>query len=431
MELGAVLESWAERDGPRYRRLASALADGVEHRRLRGGGRLPAERVLAARLGLSRGTVVAAYDVLAEAEVVQRRRGSGTYVRSRHRGWGAGSPEGAAAVLLRRRLTGGDDVIDLSLSVPSGTDHLPPMDVARWADALDGHGLVPAGLAELRGALARHLSTELGLPAAPDELVVTAGAQEALGLVAAVAGAHGTTLVTGCPTYPGLPGAFAHRGVSVTTVPVDAAGLDVGALGRVLEASGPAIVYVAPTGHNPTGAVMAARRRAELVEVTSRAGALVVEDLALADLVLDGADPPRPLGALARRGPQRGVAVQAALVGSAHRVGAGTRASAQPSRAGEGGPVAGGGGARPAHRHRPVGGDRSCVASSPPGDAAGVPRPTRGGAAGAAALVACLRARRRAVVVGGAAGGRRRRVRRGGGASGGAGGPGLDGVRRR
>src|SRR4051794_35671619 len=79
-DLLAVLGPWTHRPGPLYARLADALRDAINQAALDDGQRLPAERLLAARLQISRGTVVAAYAALAEQQVVSRRRGSGTTV---------------------------------------------------------------------------------------------------------------------------------------------------------------------------------------------------------------------------------------------------------------------------------------------------------------------------------------------------------------
>ncbi|MFG3054111.1 GntR family transcriptional regulator [Kitasatospora sp. NPDC048239] len=78
-----ALDGWDRGEGPRYRCLAAALADAVERGLVDPGDRLPAERLLAEALGVSRGTAVRGYEELAGAGLVERRRGAGTFVRSR------------------------------------------------------------------------------------------------------------------------------------------------------------------------------------------------------------------------------------------------------------------------------------------------------------------------------------------------------------
>src|SRR3954469_5687433 len=124
----AEVDDWAAGRGPLFRLLARAVASGIERGVLERGTRLPPERALAAALLVSRGTAVAAYDVLVGDGLVERRQGSGTYVL------GAGSlglPSGREGSALVHRLVersarpgtaasgvpGTSTLIDLSISV--------------------------------------------------------------------------------------------------------------------------------------------------------------------------------------------------------------------------------------------------------------------------------------------------------------------------
>src|SRR5687768_8723034 len=78
--LEVALAGWAGGPGPLHRQLARAIAGAVERGELERGTRLPAERTLALTAAVSRGTAVAAYDLLVADGLVERRRGSGTYV---------------------------------------------------------------------------------------------------------------------------------------------------------------------------------------------------------------------------------------------------------------------------------------------------------------------------------------------------------------
>src|SRR5205814_1733177 len=81
--LVAALGTWSDGGGPLYRRLAAALQAAVERGDLPDGARLPPERELAQRLHISRSTVVAAYACLADAQLLERRQGSGTRVHTK------------------------------------------------------------------------------------------------------------------------------------------------------------------------------------------------------------------------------------------------------------------------------------------------------------------------------------------------------------
>ncbi|PNE32271.1 hypothetical protein AF335_19865 [Streptomyces eurocidicus] len=279
-----VLDGWCDRPGPRYRRIAAALTDAVERRLITAGDRLPAERPLADALAVSRGTVVRGYEELAAAGLVGRLQGSGTYVRSpRPREEPGRVREDPAAALLRRRLAGAGEAIDLSLSVPADTSHLPSVTgVDLLADARD-HGLHPEGTLRLRTALAAHLTDRLRLPTTAGQLIVTSGTRQALRLVAEAVAGPGRTVVTGCPTSADLLAALSGRGARPLTVAADRWGLDAQAVLRAAARSPAPVVYA------ETAALPAARRET-LLHTARRTGALLVEDLARAGLVL-GPDP--------------------------------------------------------------------------------------------------------------------------------------------
>ena len=290
-----VFAGWRDRPGPRYARLAAALLEAIDQQTVPRGARVPAERTLAAVTGTSRGTVVACFDQLAEAGVLTRRQGAGTYVAGRP-SWAARPAAGTVATMLLRRVAEDRETIDLSVSAPGDLRHLPPADPDAAWQSLDGHGLDPSGLPALRAAVARHLTEHQGLPTAPDQLVVTAGAQEALWLLSRLL--PGTRVLARCPSYPGLAGVLRGTRAELVRLPADAAGEDPNAVQRAGRRPG-GIAYLMPTGHNPTGTVMPALRRQALAAIADAGRVTVVEDLTLADLVLgSGGGAPPPLAAL-------------------------------------------------------------------------------------------------------------------------------------
>ncbi|HEX8005757.1 MAG TPA: PLP-dependent aminotransferase family protein, partial [Trebonia sp.] len=277
-----VFSGWRRRPGPKYQKLAAALLEAIDNHTLRQGTRVPAERALAAAVGVSRGTVVACFDHLVAAGVLTRRQGAGSYVTGRP-SWAARPAGSSVATMLLRRVAEDREIIDLSVSAPGDLRHLPPADPNAAWHALDGHGLDPAGLPRLREQVARHLTEHQRLPTNPDQLVITNGAQEALWLLSRTLPA--ARVLTSCPTYPGLAAALSGTRIEIAAVPADAAGPDPNAVeraGRVPRG----LAYLMPTGHNPTGTVMPLVRRRAIAAIADAGRITVIEDLTLADLTL-------------------------------------------------------------------------------------------------------------------------------------------------
>ncbi len=314
-----VFGDWRRRPGPRHQKLAAALLEAIERRTLRQGTRVPAERTLAALVGVSRGTVVACFDHLVAAGVLTRRQGAGTYVAGRP-SWAARPAGSSVATMLLRRVAEDRETIDLSVSAPGDLRHLPRADpLAAW-QSLDGHGLDPAGLPALRAEIARHLTRHQRLPTEPDDLVITGGAQEALWLLARTLPA--TRMLASCPTYPGLASALAGTRAAFSAVPSDAAGTDPNAIERAGRAPG-GVAFLMPTGHNPSGAVMPLVRRQAFAAIADAGRVTVIEDLALADLVLGAAPavaPPPPPPPLPPLPPLAALSTRVIAVGSAAKV---------------------------------------------------------------------------------------------------------------
>ncbi len=305
------LGNWAAGSGPAYRRLAHAIRGRVEAGALTAGTRLPAERSLAAALGVSRTTVVAAYDLLKQEGWIESRRGSGSRV---HR-----SAARTAPARAERHDTGGFErsAILRSLVEASGSRiefmglHLPAADpyVAEalthvshdMSHSLTHHGYWPLGLPTLRKAIASHL-THAGLPSRPEEVLVTHGAQEAIALAAGLYLAPGRTVILEDPTYVGAIDVFAAAGARLVPVPVGEHGVRLDLLREAVAREAPSLLYLMPTFQNPTGVVTPESHRREIAAIAAERGIPILEDDALANLDL-GTRPPPPISSFAPSGP--------------------------------------------------------------------------------------------------------------------------------
>ncbi|HEY2277305.1 MAG TPA: PLP-dependent aminotransferase family protein [Streptosporangiaceae bacterium] len=276
--------------------LAAELRAGIRDGRLRPGTVLPASRMLADDLGVSRGVVVEAYQRLREEGLVSGRSGAGTTVLPRTvlptTGLPAVDPAGpydpAAPYdglaptdpLSLPRRWGADAEIDLSPGVPD----LSAFPRAAWlraeravlaeASAADlGYG-DPRGNEPLRAGLAGWLARTRGLRAGPEEIVVVAGVAQALALLAQTLRARGhTRIAVEDPGSRGTRDELAHWGLAPMPVTVDGDGLDVAELARTDVAA----VATTPAHQFPTGVVLSPERRRDLLDWAA-GGGLVIED---------------------------------------------------------------------------------------------------------------------------------------------------------
>jgi len=323
-----LLGDWSGGPGPLYTRLAAALKAAIERGDVPGGARLPPERPLAETLGISRTTVVLAYGRLREQGLLESRQGSGTWVPRRA---GVRSPRGHGQERGRSFLVDsvtraaaeepGDTIGFLGACLPAAAFLDEAWDAARGdvAELACGAGYSPQGLPGLRRAIGDYLGGR-GLPTAPDELLVTAGAQQAIDLLARFLVGEGDAVVLEDPTYLGAIDAFTLARARLLAVPVGPAGADVGALRRLVAEGAPSVVYLVPTFHNPTGTVLGERARREVAGLAEETGVAVVEDECLADLSF-GPDPPPPIAAFAPRAPVFTVGSMSKLFWGGLRVG--------------------------------------------------------------------------------------------------------------
>ncbi|MFD9649982.1 MocR-like pyridoxine biosynthesis transcription factor PdxR [Streptomyces mirabilis] len=268
-------------------RLRRAISDG----RLPLGSRLPATRVLAAELRVSRGVVTEAYQRLSEDGHVAGRGRNGTVVvaalveAGRSAGAGPGNEAGIGGLFT---VPPGDDIFDLIRSAPAridlspGVPDLTAFPRAAWLRAerevlgglaASGFGYGdPRGTPELRRAVAHWLARNRGIRAEPDEVIVVAGTAQALALLGQVLRADGVEEIA--VEDPGSLGVRQHlrrQGLRTPPVSVDAEGV------RVDELGSHGAVLLTPAHQFPTGVVLGGARRRALMRWAGDGG-LVVED---------------------------------------------------------------------------------------------------------------------------------------------------------
>jgi GntR family transcriptional regulator/MocR family aminotransferase len=285
--------------------LADAIRAAIMDGRLRAGTPLPATRLLAGDLGVSRGVIVEAYQRLADEGLVSARPGTGTRVLGVARpapaesgpgrampgpqgagpgaqaaGGGLAGAQGAGPLLVPAQWRERAE-IDLSPGVPdlSGFPRAAWLRAERLvleqASVADlGYG-DPRGSQALRTELAGWLARTRGLRAGPGDIIVVTGVAQALALLARVLRARGQSEIA--VEDPGSRGArddLAYWGLRPVPVPVDEHGLRVGELARGQARA----VLLTPAHQFPTGVVLAPQRRRDLLDWAAAADGLVVED---------------------------------------------------------------------------------------------------------------------------------------------------------
>ncbi|WP_235736860.1 aminotransferase-like domain-containing protein [Nocardioides alcanivorans] len=281
----------AEGAGPVSTRLVAALATDIVDGVVIEGERLPPQRALAHQLGIALGTVSKAYAELGLRGLVRGSPGRGMFVSY--------------------RAESGTGDIDLAMNMPPPmladtviTDALVESARRVDADALSSHG-PPGGRLRDKRSVANWLAAT-GLELAPEELVLTQGAQQgiAAALLAASQSGPRATVFTEEVTFPGALSYARLAGHPVWGVPIDHQGMRPELLDAALvrrgRSGGPRpVVYVTPTLHNPTGATMRGARRRAIVQVARRHDALIIED----DVYALSED--RPARALVSLAPER------------------------------------------------------------------------------------------------------------------------------
>ncbi len=276
--------------GPAYRGLAESLRVVITDGRIPSGVRMPSERQLTAELGVSRTTVTRAYAELRDHGFLASRQGSG---------WLTTLPE-ARGRRGDHLLPVGDQPlgkIDLTMGASAAGEGIMAafrQAVAQLPGYLSGAGYHPAGVPELRAAVATSFAAR-GLPTDPDQIVITPGALAAVAIAARALVMPGKRVLMESPTYPNAIATFARNSARISGVDAGQSwATGVSAAARQLR---PAVTYLIPDFHNPTGALRSDPDRRQVAAALSRAGTTAVVDESVALLNLDGQPMPAPFAA--------------------------------------------------------------------------------------------------------------------------------------
>jgi GntR family transcriptional regulator/MocR family aminotransferase len=295
------------------KRLCEQLKSAIIEGRLIAGARLPSTRAATAFFGVSRNTAAEIYARLASEGLVVTRPGSGVYVAKRI----ADVPSPATQspgfplnpVWLREDVCGAmqfwreSDVATGTGGIQPAIDFRPAIIdarlfpsaafrrvTARQLRQLERKPAAPKspqgnqGNYPLRNAIARHIAVTRAVACRAEDVLVTAGAQQAFDLLARSLVTPGETVVAvEDPGYPPMRAAFAAAGARIAPVRVDREGLVVDDI-----PSDAKVICVCPSHQFPLGMALSAERRVQLVALARKRGAVIVEDDYDGEFRLDG-----------------------------------------------------------------------------------------------------------------------------------------------
>jgi GntR family transcriptional regulator/MocR family aminotransferase len=299
-------------DIPLYQQIKTHLQQGILSGSLAPDTRLPASRQLARDLGVNRITVETAYSALEADGLIYSRVGSGTYVLhsppllvrpiddfepawplwQQNIQFGVESYGSAHSI---EQLKAHQNLGLISFAAGTSAPHMFPTDEFRKVlqSVMRRDGMAALGYGESNGygplrATIAHVLASQGLQAHPDNILITAGSQQALSLVSLLLLKPGDTILVESPTYSGALELFRAVGFSIVGIPMDKQGVQVESLEKLLQQHHPKLIYTIPNFHNPTGTCLSSSRRRELIILADRYNVPILEDDFVGDLRYDG-----------------------------------------------------------------------------------------------------------------------------------------------
>jgi GntR family transcriptional regulator / MocR family aminotransferase len=287
-------------DRPLYRQIYEAIRTAILSGEFAPGKRLAATRMLARELGVSRITVLNAYEQLFAEGYLDGKGGAGTFVaaelpesllrtetikQSKQKKTNAPlclSPFGeklaqkdigsirARTIAKFQPFQNGLTAVDkfpfeIWSRIAARVHRNPSREVLGYGD--------PQGYFPLREAIAAHLKSARGVNCAPEQVLITSGAQQALDLTARIFLSEKDSVLIEDPCYQEARSAFDAIGSKIIPVPVDAEGLNLAAARQKAK-----LIYVTPSHQYPLGVTMSLPRRLALLQWARSNDAWIIED---------------------------------------------------------------------------------------------------------------------------------------------------------
>lgn len=303
--------------GPRYQALASAIEAAVQTGELPVGAKLPPQRNLAWKLGVTVGTISRGYMLAEQKGLLSGEVGRGTFVKPV--GVKPLNGNGASALTGSEIFAGEGEILSLATPGVIELSHNEPS-LPEYEDLLRRslqRIAAKRGLQHLLGysrtlgdpahrAAAAYWIERTGLKVPPEQVIVTAGAQQAISVTLSAMTMPNETIMVESLTYGGVHENARLRPLRMEAVAMDEEGMRPDALAEAAKRTGSRLVLVQPTIHNPTTATMSMQRRGDIVAVARKYDLTIIEDDVYGFLVRERAV---PLAALA---PERSIYIASA-----------------------------------------------------------------------------------------------------------------------
>ncbi len=268
-----------------HRQVYNTLRGAILRGALPHGTKLPATRALAATHGISRNTVLAAFEDLIAEGFLESKIGAGTFIAH------TSTPkQQIAAQELSQR---GAELSRIAVSIPrenriAAFRHgIPDFHLFPWAiwtrlysqAARNKPNLGyadPLGEPALRSAIAAHVAATRAVHCRAEQIIITSGSQQAICLAAQLLLEPNDLVWFENPGYLGARAALLAANAKIQAIPVDENGLDVSAGQQIAPKA--RLAYVTPSHQYPTGVTMSHTRRLELLNWANKTNAWILED---------------------------------------------------------------------------------------------------------------------------------------------------------
>jgi GntR family transcriptional regulator/MocR family aminotransferase len=289
---------------PLIRQIYGGIREQILSGALHSGSRLPSSRELAEQLGVSRNVVMEAYDMLYSEGFTTARHGSGTFVAP-----GTSYPAAVAGQSIKaEKVSMGYESPGGVINFKPGTPDLRQFPLRSWLQAVKaaylhpvddtmGYGQ-PEGRRELRRAIRDYVVGQRGVACHPDQIIITAGTTQAIGIACHLLLGKRRNVVLEDPITRDIQLIVQGQGGMIHPVTADDNGMVTDELPTDIS---PAFIYVTPSHQFPLGGTLPIQRRIALLDYAERTGAYLIEDDYDSEFRFDGP----PLSSLHGLAPDR------------------------------------------------------------------------------------------------------------------------------